>query len=131
MVSSAWVSRRGGRVMGALTLAWLAVAQYLGSANAYLATAKTAVPILLLALVFPLAAAALFLLVSGCDGYCYEAVMEFPLLRSLRRWVEYHGGSTTPAVTAYGGRFNDTSFGNRTIFFRGPDRNVIEIFAQT
>ena len=39
----------------------------------------------------------------------YEAVMEFPLLRRLSdRWIEYRVGSTTLALTAHGGRFNDT-----------------------
>jgi len=102
----------------------------------------------------------------------YETVMEFPLLRALSdRWIEYHVGSTTLALTAHGGRFNDTPpekgalslqlafrvaphvvaecaaaldakgvklispltdhpFGHRTIFFRDPDGNVIEIFAE-
>ena len=102
----------------------------------------------------------------------YETVMEFPLLRTLgERWVEYRVGSTTLALTAHGGRFNDTPpapgalsvqlafrvapqavadcaaaleakgvklvspltdhpFGHRTIFFRDPDGNVLEIFAE-
>jgi len=102
----------------------------------------------------------------------YENVMEFPLLRTLsNRWIEYRIGSTTLALTARGGRFNDTppergalslqlafrvppqvvaacaavleakgvklvspltdhSFGHRTIFFRDPDGNVLEIFAE-
>ncbi len=39
----------------------------------------------------------------------YETVMEFPLLRRLSdRWIEYRVGSTTLALTAHGGRFNDT-----------------------
>jgi len=102
----------------------------------------------------------------------YETVMEFPLLRMLSdRWIEYRVGSTTLALTAQGGRFDDTPtphgaaslqlafrvppqavaacaaaleakgvalaspptdhpFGHRTIFFRDPDGNVIEIYAE-
>jgi len=102
----------------------------------------------------------------------YETVMEFPLLRALsERWIEYRVGSTTLALTAHGGRFNDTppdhgalslqlafrvppqsvaecaatleaksvklispltdhQFGHRTIFFRDPDGNVLEIYAE-
>jgi len=101
----------------------------------------------------------------------YETVMEFPLFRVLSdRWIEYRVGSTTLALTARGGRFNDTPpekgallqlafrvaphavadcaaaleakgvklispptdqpFGHRTIFFRDPDGNVLEIFAE-
>ena len=38
----------------------------------------------------------------------YETVMEFPLQRTLSdRWIEYRVGSTTLALTAHGGRFND------------------------
>jgi lactoylglutathione lyase len=102
----------------------------------------------------------------------YETVMEFPLLRTLsERWVEYRIGSTTLALAAHGGRFDDPApprgalslqlafrvpppavaecaaaleskgiklvspltdqpFGHRTIFFRDPDGNVLEIFAE-
>jgi lactoylglutathione lyase len=102
----------------------------------------------------------------------YETVMEFPLQRILSdRWIEYRVGSTTLALTAHGGRFNDTPpargalslqlafrvapstvadcaaaleakgtalilpltdqpWGHRTIFFRDPDGNVLEIFAE-
>jgi lactoylglutathione lyase len=102
----------------------------------------------------------------------YETVMEFPLQRTLGdRWFEYRVGATTLALTAHGGRFNDTPpvpgalslqlafrvapqavaecaaaldakgialvspltdqpFGHRTIFFRDPDGNVLEIFAE-
>ena len=38
----------------------------------------------------------------------YETVMEFPLLRILSdRWIEYRVGSTTLALAAHGGRFDD------------------------
>ncbi len=102
----------------------------------------------------------------------YEIVMEFPLLRTLSdRWIEYRVGSTTLALAAHGGRFNDPPpaqgalslqmafrvapqtvadcaaaldakgvklvspltdhpWGHRTIFFRDPDGNVLEIFAE-
>lgn len=102
----------------------------------------------------------------------YETVMEFPLLRTLSdRWIEYRVGATTLALTAQGGRFDDTPtpqgalslqmafrvapqmvadcaaaldakgvklvspltdhpWGHRTIFFRDPDGNVLEIFAE-
>ena len=102
----------------------------------------------------------------------YEAVMEFPLLRTLSdRWIEYRVGGTTLALTVHGGRFpdpppapgalslqlafrvpplavaecaaslqakgieliaplTDHPFGHRTIFFRDPDGNVLEIYAE-
>ena len=108
----------------------------------------------------------------GAMRHFYETVMEFPLQRILSdRWVEYRVGSTTLALTAHGGRFNDTPppqgalslqlafrvappmvaecaaaleakgvklispltdqpFGHRTIFFRDPDGNVLEIYAE-
>ena len=38
----------------------------------------------------------------------YERVMEFPIARTLSdSWFEYQIGSTTLALTARGGRFND------------------------
>src|ERR1700755_20080 len=38
----------------------------------------------------------------------YETVMEFPLQRTLSdKWIEYRVGSTTLALAAYGGLFND------------------------
>lgn len=42
-------------------IAWLAIARYLGAANAYLATPQTATPTLLIGLLVPLAAAGLML----------------------------------------------------------------------
>lgn len=102
----------------------------------------------------------------------YEKIMEFPLTRTLsERWFEYRIGSTTLALTAHGGRFDDPppmpgalslqlafrvppeivadcaaqlaakgislispltdhAFGHRTIFFRDPDGNVLEIYAE-
>jgi lactoylglutathione lyase len=102
----------------------------------------------------------------------YGTVMEFPLQRVLsERWVEYRIGSTTLALAAHGGRFDDPPpprgvlslqlafrvppqavaecaaaleargvklvspltdqpFGHRTIFFRDPDGNVVEIYAE-
>jgi hypothetical protein len=46
-------------------IAWLAVAQYVGSASTYLATTETAVPTVLFGLLIPLIAAALGLWLSG------------------------------------------------------------------
>jgi hypothetical protein len=46
-------------------IAWLAVAQYVGSANTYLATTETAVPTVLFGLLIPLIAAAIGLWRSG------------------------------------------------------------------
>jgi lactoylglutathione lyase len=102
----------------------------------------------------------------------YEAVMEFPLIRTLSdKWIEYRVGANTLALAASGGLFNDPPppqgtlslqmafrvapdvvakcavaledrgiklthpltdhpFGHRTIFFRDPDGNVIEIYAE-
>ena len=85
----------------------------------------------------------------------YETVMEFPLLRELsERWIEYRVGANTLALTVHG-RFGDPPpavaecaaaleakgiallspltdhpFGHRTIFFRDPDGNVLEIYAE-
>ena len=62
---------------GALSLAlivWLAVAQYLGSANTYLATTDTAVPTVLLGLLMPLIAAAVGLWLSGSIASLVSAI---------------------------------------------------------
>jgi hypothetical protein len=52
-------------MLSAALVAWLAVAQYLGSANTYFATTETAVPTVLFGLLIPLAAAAMGLSLSG------------------------------------------------------------------
>jgi hypothetical protein len=48
-------------VLSAAFIGWLAVAQYLGAANAYFASTDTAVPTILFGLLIPLAVAALAL----------------------------------------------------------------------
>jgi len=52
-------------VLSAILLAWLTVAQYLGSANVYFATSENAVPTLLLGLLIPLIVSATGLRLSG------------------------------------------------------------------
>jgi hypothetical protein len=52
-------------VLSAVLIAWLAVAQYLGSTNAYFASTETAVPTVLLGLLIPLVIAAIGLRLSG------------------------------------------------------------------
>jgi hypothetical protein len=48
-------------VLSAVLIGWLAVAQYLGAANTYLANTESAVPIILFGLLIPLAVAAIAL----------------------------------------------------------------------
>jgi hypothetical protein len=62
---------------GALSVAlvaWLAIAQYLGSANAYFATTETAVPTVLLGLLIPLIAAVIGLWLSGSIASLVSAI---------------------------------------------------------
>ena len=62
---------------GALSLAliaWLAAAQYLGSANTYFAASETAMPSVLLGLLIPLIAAALSLRLSGSVASLVSAI---------------------------------------------------------
>jgi hypothetical protein len=64
-------------VAGALSAAligWLAVSQYLGSANAYFASTDAAVPTVLLGLLIPLAVAALGLWLSGSIASLVSAI---------------------------------------------------------
>ena len=51
--------------LSVVLIAWLAVAQYLGSANAYFATSENAVPTVLFGLLIPLMTAAVGLRLSG------------------------------------------------------------------
>jgi hypothetical protein len=55
-------------------IAWLAVAQYLGSANVYFATTETAVPTVLLGLLIPLMTAAIALWLSGSIASLVSAI---------------------------------------------------------
>lgn len=55
-------------------LAWLAVAQYLGSANAYFATRENAVPTVLFGLLIPLMTAAVGLRLSGSFASLLSAI---------------------------------------------------------
>jgi hypothetical protein len=55
-------------------MAWLAVAQYLGSANAYFATTETAVPTVIFGLLIPLIAAAIGLWRSGSIARLVSAI---------------------------------------------------------
>ncbi len=62
---------------GALSVAfvgWLAVAQYLGSANAYFATTENSVPTVLLGLLIPLITAAMALWLSGSIASLVSAI---------------------------------------------------------
>jgi hypothetical protein len=55
-------------------IAWLAIAQYLGSANTYFAASDTAVPIVLLGLTIPLIIAAMGLWLSGSIANLVSAI---------------------------------------------------------
>jgi lactoylglutathione lyase len=65
----------------------------------------------------------------------YGTVRGFPLHRELSsRWIEYRIGSNILALTERGAMFDDppppVAFGNRTLFFRDPDGNILEIYAE-
>src|SRR3974390_2182993 len=55
-------------VLSVVLIAWLAVAQYLGAANAYFTSGENAVPTLLFSLLIPLMTAAAGLRLSGSFG---------------------------------------------------------------
>jgi hypothetical protein len=55
-------------------MAWVALSQYLGSANAYFASSENAVPTVLLGLLIPLAVAALGLWLSGSIASLVSAI---------------------------------------------------------
>jgi hypothetical protein len=55
-------------------IVWLAIAQYLGSANTYFATTETAVPTVLFGLLIPLIAAAMGLWLSGSIASLVSAI---------------------------------------------------------
>jgi len=60
-----WSRYTAAVVLSVTLIAWLALAQYLGSANTYFATTETAVPTLLFGLLTPLIVAAIGLSISG------------------------------------------------------------------
>ncbi len=61
-------------VLSAVLIAWLAAAQYLGSANAYFASTETAVPAVLFGLLIPLITAAIGLSLSGSFASLVSAI---------------------------------------------------------
>ncbi len=61
-------------VLSVILFAWLAIAQYLGSANVYFAASDTAVPTLLLGLMTPLIVAAAGLRLSGAIANLVSAI---------------------------------------------------------
>ena len=61
-------------VLSVILFAWLAIAQYLGSANVYFAASDTAVPTLLLGLMIPLMVAAAGLWLSGAIANLVSAI---------------------------------------------------------
>jgi hypothetical protein len=60
--------------LSAALIGWLAIAQYLGSANSYFATTDTAVPTVLFGLLIPLIAAAAALRLSGSVASLVSAI---------------------------------------------------------
>ena len=89
--------------LSAILIAWLAIAQYLGSANVYFATGDTAVPTLLLGLTIPLMTAAVGLWLSGAIASLVAAI-PLPLdrggpgLSHRRRHIPRAVGGRTPAL---------------------------------
>jgi hypothetical protein len=61
-------------VLSVVLIAWLVVAQYLGSTNTYFATSENAVPTLLLGLLIPLIVAAIGLRLSGSLARLVSAI---------------------------------------------------------
>jgi hypothetical protein len=61
-------------VLSAVLIAWLAVAQYVGSNNMYFATTETAVPTILFGLLIPLVIAAIGLWLSGSIATLVSAI---------------------------------------------------------
>ena len=60
--------------LSVVLIAWLAVAQYLGSVNTYFATSENAVPTVLFGLLIPLGAAAVGLWRSGAVASLVSAI---------------------------------------------------------
>jgi hypothetical protein len=65
MRAPAWSRYTTAVALSVALIAWLALAEYLGSANTYFATTETAVPTLLVGLLTPLLVAAIGLSLSG------------------------------------------------------------------
>ena len=61
--------------LSVVLIAWLAVAQYLGSVNAYFATGDNAVPTVLFGLLIPLMIAAVVLWLSGSIASLVSAIL--------------------------------------------------------
>jgi hypothetical protein len=80
-------------------IVWLAIAQYLGSANTYFATTETAVPTVLFGLLIPLIAAAMGLWLSGSIASLVSAI---PLPWIVAAQVYRIGGGIFLVLWAYG-----------------------------
>ena len=74
MEATCAVTLRNRGCLSAALIAWLAVAQYLGSANAYFATGDNAVPTVLFGLLIPLMTAAVGLRLSGSIASLVSAI---------------------------------------------------------
>jgi hypothetical protein len=74
MEGPAWSRYGTAGALSAALFGWLAIAQYVGSANMYFATTDTAVPTLLLGLTIPLIIAAASLWLSGAIARLCSAI---------------------------------------------------------
>lgn len=74
MRAPAWPRYTTAVVLSVALIAWLALAEFLGSANTYFATTETAVPTLLFGLLTPLIVAAIGLLLSGSFASLVSAI---------------------------------------------------------
>jgi hypothetical protein len=74
MQAPAWSRYTTAGVLSVALIAWVVVAQYLGSKNAYFATTETAVPTVLFSLLIPLGAAAVGLWRSGSVASLVSAI---------------------------------------------------------
>jgi hypothetical protein len=74
MQAPAWSRYTTAGVLSVALIAWVVVAQYLGSEDAYFATTETAVPTVLFGLLIPLSAAAVGLWRSGSVASLVSAI---------------------------------------------------------
>src|SRR5580704_16830128 len=74
MKAPAWSRYTTSGTLSAALIAWLAVAQYIGSANMYFATSENAVPTVLFGLLIPLIIAASGLWLSGSIASLVSAI---------------------------------------------------------